>query len=230
MARVQCGNCGASIPLPEDLAATRMRCPYCATEQPVPDLEVRRRALADAKRAESEERRRADEREERDRERRDREADRREHRRGQWSTRLISLFAMLLAPAIISVTVFDLPARLGFGSSGAERIEQMIAQLGRAGCTVMVPQTSVYANGNVSKLITVEQDCVRVLAAGGDGHRSLSLRLFSETGKELAKSSDTTDPQLNYCPRAPGLLRYEIGISPASKGRLTHAVLSCKAN
>lgn len=230
MAQVGCSNCGAKIPVPADLAATRMRCPYCGAEQPVPDLEVRRRALADERRVQLEERREAAERDQREHERRERAADRREARRGQWSTRLISIFAMLLAPAIISVTVFDLPARLGFGSSGADRIGQVVTQLGNAGCTVMVPATSLYASGNVSRLVTVDQGCLRILAAGGDSHRSLSLRLFSETGKELAKSSDTTDPQISYCPRAPGLLRYEIGISPASKGRLTHAVLVCKAN
>ena len=234
LTQVGCGNCGAKIPLPEDLSATRMRCPYCGAGAPLPDLEVRRRALADQRRAELEERREADEREEREHQRREqaveRREQRREQRRGRWSTRLFSLFAVLLAPVIISVTVFDLPARLGFGSSGAERIEQMVTQLSRAGCTVMVPQTSLYASGNLSQLITIEQGCVRVLAAGGDGHRSLSLRLFSEAGKELAKSGDTTDPQIHYCPRAPGLLRYEIGIAPASKGRLTHAVLGCKAN
>jgi len=44
---------------------------------------------------------------------------------------------------------------------------------------------------------------------------------------ELAHTAETADPQLAYCPRAPGLLRYEVRVGPAAKGRLTHMALRC---
>ena len=85
----------------------------------------------------------------------------------------------------------------------------------------------MHATGAVSQLVTVERRCVRVFAAGGDGHRTLSLRLFSDHGEELTHAGDTSDPQLAHCPQTPGLYRYEIGVAPAAKGRLSHMVLVC---
>ncbi len=70
---------------------------------------------------------------------------------------------------------------------------------------------------------------MRVVAAGGNGHPSLELRLFSADGKELAHSTSTTDPQLSYCAKASETVRYEIVVGPASKGRLSHLVLACPA-
>lgn len=208
-----------------------MTCAHCHASQPVPDLEARRRLLieqqrearlaAEARAVEARDARREV------REERDRHHDQREARRGRWGMRLMSLFAILAAPTIIAVMVFDLPARLGFGASGADRLAQVKAQLEGSGCTPLVGITSSYATGNVSRIVSVQQQCLRVFAAGGDGHRSLSLRLFSADGKEVARAGDTTDPQLAYCAAAPGMLRYEVGVSPAAKGRLSHMVLAC---
>jgi len=40
-----CPRCGAALALPADLTVTVVTCRYCGTQQPVPDLEERRRAL-----------------------------------------------------------------------------------------------------------------------------------------------------------------------------------------
>jgi hypothetical protein len=40
-----CLRCGASVPVPPELEAVVMRCPYCQHDQPVPDLVTRQRAL-----------------------------------------------------------------------------------------------------------------------------------------------------------------------------------------
>jgi hypothetical protein len=188
---------------------------------------ARRAAIAERERqarAAEDERRRA----ERDkREQRDRDADRREARRSRRWGALLTVIPILIAPTIISITVFDLPARLGYGSSGSDRLEQLKTQLATKGCTVLDPIDSEYASGNVSRLVHVENQCIRVLAAGGGGHSTLGLRLYTSEGKEVGASSETTDPQLQYCPRAPDMMRYEIIVSAASKGRLSHAVLSC---
>jgi hypothetical protein len=105
----------------------------------------------------------------------------------------------------------------------------MKQQLEGTGCTTLRGISSAYASSNVSKIVAVQAQCIRVFAAGGDGHGSLSLRLFGPDGKELAKAGNTTDPQLTYCSKTPASLRYEVGVSPAAKGRLSHMVLACPA-
>ena len=231
MATTRCVECHATIPVPAELEATTMRCVHCNAMQPVPDLEARRRVLLEQQREQrlAEQQRAAEAREARReaREERERREGKREARRGRWGMRLITIFAILAAPTIIAITVFDLPARLGFGASGSDRLEQTKAQLESSGCTAMGGIKSQYATGNVSRIVPVDKQCIRVFAAGGDGHRSLSLRLFSADGKELARAGDTTDPQLAHCASAPGSLRYEVGIGPAAKGRLSHMVLAC---
>ncbi|HUQ04526.1 MAG TPA: hypothetical protein VM261_18625 [Kofleriaceae bacterium] len=228
----KCAECHAAITLPEDLEATTMTCPYCHASQPVPDLQTRQQMLLAHKREEriAEQQRAQEARESRReaREERERHEDKQEARRGRWGMRLTSLFAMLLAPTIIAVVVFDAPARLGFGDSGSGRLAQQRTLLAGQGCAPVGGISEQYATGNVSKLIPVaERQCIRVFAAGGDGHRSLSLRLFDADGKELTKAGDTTDPQLRYCAKAPTTVRYEVGVGPASKGRLSHMVLTC---
>ncbi len=234
MATTRCVECHASIPVPAALDATSMTCPYCHRVQAVPDLETRRRLLieeqrearlAEQARAEAAREARREEREERER-----EAERKEARRGRWGMRLLTLFSILLAPTIIAITVFDLPARLGFGASGSDRLGTIKQQLvERTGCTVVRDISSEYASSNVSRLFPVQAaQCVRIFAAGGDGHSSLQLRLFGPDGKQVAKSGDvTTDPQLRHCAVQPATLRYEIVIGPASKGRLSSMVLAC---
>lgn len=233
MATTRCAECHASMPVPAELEATTMTCPYCHRTQAVPDLELRRRLLLDQQReARLAEQARAAEAREARREARDAEERRQEQktaRRGRWRMGVTSLIAMLLAPTIIAITVFDLPARLGFGASGADRLAQVRTQLAGTGCAPLGGIAEQYASGNVSRMLTVEAQCVRVFAAGGDGHRSLSLRLFGPDGAVLATADGTTDPQLSYCAAAPATLRYEVGVGPASKGRLSHMALLCPA-
>ena len=47
MASSRCAECNASITLPVELEATTMRCGYCDTVEPVPDLAQRRAVLAE---------------------------------------------------------------------------------------------------------------------------------------------------------------------------------------
>lgn len=232
MASGKCVECHAAMPLPAELEATTMRCAHCGATQAVPDLEARRRMLleqqreariAEQQRAQEERERRREAREERER-----HEDKKEARRGRWGARVTTLVAMLLAPTIIAVVVFDAPARLGFGDSGSGRLAQQRTMLAGSGCTPLGGISEQYATGSVTKLLPVaEKQCIRVFAAGGDGHRSLSLRLFDASGKEVAKAGDTTDPQLTYCAKAAGTFRYEVGVGVASKGRLSHMVLTC---
>ncbi len=228
----RCVECHAMMPMPAELDATTMRCNHCGATQAVPDLEARRRLLLEQQRAQ---RLAAQARAEAEREAR-REAkeelehreEKKERRRARWGLRLTSLFAMLVAPVVIAVTVFDLPARLGFGASGAGRLAQVRDQLASTGCQPVGGIREQYATGSVSKLVPVTAgQCLRVLAAGGSGHSSLSLRLFDAAAKEVARAGNTTDPQLSYCATADGTLRYEIAVGPASKGRLSHLVLTC---
>ena len=231
MSTTRCRECHASIPVPDALDALVMHCQYCGVNQPVPDAESRRRLLLEeqrearlhaAREAELARENRREVREEQHRER-----DRKEAKRGRWVTWLATLIPLLVAPTIIAVTVFDAPARLGFGASGSDRLEQMQTQLTSTGCTVVSAIGSEYASSNVSKLVKVDPQCIRVFAAGGGGHNTLSLRLFSSGGKEVAHAKDTTDPQLTYCATAADTMRYEIKIGVASKGRLSHMVLAC---
>lgn len=238
MATLRCPECNASHPLPADPTVTTMRCPYCGAAVIVPDVEARRRFLLEQQREDRlrEQHRVAAEREAR-REAREAQADveagaeraaeRRERRRGRWGTRLVTLIAVLAAPTIIAVTVYDLPARLGFGASGADRLAQMTTQLRAIGCTTIAPIRSRYATATVSTLIGVQAGCLRVLAAGAGDHRTLGLRLFAADGALLGTSQDTIDPQLAHCTAAAATLRYEIVVGPAGKGRLSHTVLAC---
>ena len=199
----------------------------------VPDLETRRRLLLEEQRearlAEQARAQEAREARREAREERERRAEQREARRGRWGMRLLTVCSILLAPTIIAITVFDLPARLGFGASGSDRLGQIKQQLERDGCTVIRGISSEYASSNVSKLFPVQAaQCIRVFAAGGDGHGSLARRRFGPDGKQVARSGDdTTDPQLRYCAVEPATLRYEIKIGPASKGRLSSMALAC---
>jgi len=223
----RCGECHASIPPPVELDAVVMQCSYCGHHQPVPDLEVRRKLLLEQQREARllEERHAQAAREAATAH--ERAADRKEARSGRRRSWVLSLLGMLVAPVIIGITVFDLPARLGFGASGSDRLELLQSQFTGRGCKVVSPIASQYASSSVSELVKVDHGCVRVVAAGGSGHRSLSLRLFASDGKQVATSDDTTDPQLTYCTAHPDTLRYEIKLAVASKGRLSHMVLSC---
>jgi len=220
MSLVRCSECNARVQPPAALEAEVMRCNYCGHEQPVPDLPQRRAAIAARERLALEKERDAHANRQRD-------LDRREQRRSRRGTWMVSILSILVAPVIISVTIFDLPARLGFGSSGSKRLELIQAQLVSTGCTVLEPIDSEYADGNVSRLINVDPRCIRVLAAGGGGHSELRLELYSADGKQVAKTEGTTDPQLAYCSKTTQVLRYEIVVGPASKGRLSHLVLQC---
>src|SRR5688572_15643399 len=124
MGMIRCQECNATHPLPADPRVTSMACPYCGAAMVVPDAEARRRFLLEQQREERlrEQHRAAEAREARReaREAEERDADRKERRSGRWGMRLMTLFAVLAAPTIIAITVFDLPERLGFGASGAD--------------------------------------------------------------------------------------------------------------
>ncbi|MEZ4365547.1 MAG: hypothetical protein R2939_04565 [Kofleriaceae bacterium] len=229
----RCAQCHAAISAPVALEATTMVCPYCGHEHVVPDLIERQQALIERERearlreqaaaAEAREARREA------REAEERRARRREGRRSTWLGIFITLVAVLTAPTIIAIVMFDLPARLGFGPSGADRLRPLAAQLEATGCTIARPIAETYATSTVSVLLPVEPGCVRILAAGAGDHRSLSLRLLDADGSSLAKARDSIDPQLSYCPRTAATLRYEIGVGKRAKGRLSHLVLRCPA-
>ncbi|MDX2089094.1 MAG: hypothetical protein SFX73_14650 [Kofleriaceae bacterium] len=217
--------------MPAALDAVTFRCTYCGREQQVPDLEARRRLLLEEQR---EARLRALQEQQHARELREeqREANERaRERRRRPFTWLAGLIPMLLAPAIIAVTVFDAPARLGFGASGSDRLEQYVTQMKATGCTIVKDVDAEYANSTVSKLVPVAANqCLRVMAAGGPGHSSLTLMLFNSEGRTVATAASSLDPRVDYCARAAETLRFELGIGPAAKGRLSTVVLACPAN
>jgi hypothetical protein len=237
----RCRECHASIPDPAPNALT-MRCPYCGLEQQAPDADARHRRMLEEQRearlraeaeANAEAERRRQDREDRQEEREERE--KRRERRWRPVTWLLSLIPLLIATVIIAITVFDAPARLGFGASGKDRLEQIQQQLTGTGCTTLQAPEAEYASSNVSKLVGVaEQQCIRVFAAGGGGHNSLGLKLFDPEGKELAHAAQTPgatsmDPQVQYCSPRGGTLRYQIEVGVVAKGRLSHMVLACPA-
>lgn len=237
MSVIRCNECHATVPIPEALTARTMKCGYCGAVLTVPDLAQREAAMLEQRRLELHERElmlAAQHRQHQAAREAARDRDERKERRSsvRWG-RLTAVSSMLLAPAIVSVTVFDLPARLGFGDAGAERLSQVAAQLVARGCTPVGAAESSYATGAVSRLVVApsagQPPCLRVLAAGGPGHRSLRVRLFDLDGKELAASGDQADPQLEECERADAALRYEVVPGVAAKGRLTHQALRCPA-
>lgn len=241
MATIRCPECNATHPAPADPTVHSMRCPYCGASVTVPDLEARRRHQLELERearlhaqhhaaAAREARQEAREARREAREARERDDDRKERRRGRWLGRIFSLFAILLAPTIIAITVFDLPARLGFGADGSDRLGQVATQLRSTGCTTVRAIASTYATGTVSQLVAAPAGCLRILAAGAGDHSSLGLRLYAPDGKLVEQTrGDTLDPQLEHCLTAPATYRYEITTGPAAKGRLSHAVLTCPA-
>ena len=140
---------------------------------------------------------------------------------------VIGLLGALIASVIIAM-VFDAPARLGFGASGKDRLELIQTQLASIGCTTLHAPDAEYATGPVSTLVEMaEGACIRVFAAGGDGHRRLGVHIFNATNAELAKQAETPDPQLLYCSRIAQIVRFQIDVAPASTGRLSHMVLAC---
>lgn len=237
MSVIRCNECHATVPIPEALAARTMKCGYCGAVLTVPDLAQREAAMLEQRRLELHARElelAAQHRQQQAARQAAREHhERKEHRSSVRWGRLTALLGMLLAPAIVSVTVFDLPARLGFGDAGADRLGQVAAQLVARGCTPLGAAESSYATGAVSRVVAApsaaQPPCLRVLAAGGPGHRSLRVRLFDLDGKELGASGDQADPQLEECERAGAALRYEVVPGVAAKGRLTHQALRCPA-
>ncbi|MEZ4363251.1 MAG: hypothetical protein R3B48_23955 [Kofleriaceae bacterium] len=234
MSMIRCNECHATILVPEALEASTMKCSYCGAVLQVPDFAARQQAWLAQRREEREQRvaevaahlQRERDAHERRREREDRKARRSEVRWG----RVMTLLSMLAAPVIISITVFDLPARLGFGGAGADRVAIVATQLGERGCQPLGAPTSEYTSGTVSRLVRLEgEGCLRIVAAGGPGHSSLTLRVFDLDGKQVAKSPSTGDPQVEFCPKSQGSLRYEIVAGAAAKGRLTHVALRCPA-
>lgn len=237
MSVIRCNECHATVPIPEALSARTMKCGYCGAVLTVPDLAQREAAMLEQRRLALHEReleQAAHERYQQAQRQAVREHHERKERRSsvRWG-RVTTLLGMLLAPVIVSVTVFDLPARLGFGDAGADRLGQVAAQLAARGCIAVGAAESAYATGAVSRVVAAPTEgqppCLRVLAAGGPGHRSLRVRLFDLDGKELGSSGDQSDPQLEECARASAAVRYEVVPGVASKGRLTHQALRCPA-
>ena len=203
-----------------------MQCQYCGAGQPVPDLLAREHALLQRNVVEQDYREREQNsvRDQQDR----REAAVERKRSIRWG-RVTGIFAMLLAPTIIAITVYDLPARLGYGDAGADRVSMIAEQLKGRGCTVAVGATSLYATGAVSKLLPAPKGCLRVLAAGGPNQHSLTIRIFDRDSKEVVKSDSSADPQLEYCITGESTVRYEVVPGMLDKGRLTHMALTCPA-
>ena len=238
----RCRECHAAIHAPT-LDALTITCGYCGLAQPVPDLTERQRVLAERKRLELEqerERRLRAEHEARDRLEREkleheREKDREEkrdkkrERRNKWLFAPFTLIPLLVGPAILAVTVFDAPARLGCGATGGDRLEQIATQLAKQGCTVLRPIDSEYASDPVSKLVDVRDgQCIRVIAAGGSGHATLSIALFAPWSvPPIAKVSDSREPQLVHCATTTDPLRFVVTPGAAAKGQLSHVVLTC---
>lgn len=229
---VRCGQCHASIPVPEELEARTMQCQYCGAVQGVPDAAARERALWERQRHEAhmyQVEQQAWHREQQAMREAHREhEDRKERRAGIRWGRVTTIFSMLLAPAIISVTIFDLPARLGFGGDGSDRTKLIVQQLESRGCKVVVQPESLYTKSAVTTLAPLESGCLRVLAAGGPDQDSLKIKIFNLDGKEIAVSPESRDPQLEHCPKDPaGSWRYEVIPGMMDKGRLTHVAVSC---
>ncbi|HPH67636.1 MAG TPA: hypothetical protein PLF40_17890 [Kofleriaceae bacterium] len=226
MSMIRCAECHANIPVPAELEARTMKCQYCGATQPVPDLLAREHALLQRKILEQEERERTTRALIDQQDRREAAVERKKSIR--WG-RITAIFTMLLAPTIIAITVYDLPARLGFGDAGADRVSIVAEQLKGRGCTVLSGSKSEYATGAVTKLLPGAKGCVRVLAAGGPNQHSLTIRIFNGDGKEVGKSASSADPQLEYCTTTEGTLRYEVVPGMLDKGRLTHMALACPA-
>ena len=210
-----------------------MQCAYCGAVQAVPDLAARERALH-----EREHQQRLavqQQREERrfEHQQRREEEDRKAHRSSMRWGRVATFVSMLAAPAILSVTVFDLPARLGFGEDGSDRLKLVSEQLTQpaGGCTALAPVAALYTKSTVTRLVTAPSGCLRIFAAGGPEHDALTLRIFDGQGKEVAKSPASRDPQLEYCPEAgqSTQLRYEVVPGMMDKGRLSHVAFGCAA-
>ncbi|MBA2540936.1 MAG: hypothetical protein H0V17_14950 [Deltaproteobacteria bacterium] len=234
---MRCRECHATLSTPTAREALTIKCTYCGLEQPAPDAEQRREALFEEQRearlrAEAEQRAKEHASNQEaallEREAKTKEAS--SARRGRWMVGLFTLLSALVAPVIIAITVFDAPARLGFGASGKDRLEQIQTQLASVGCKIVHPIDSEYTSSAVSKLVGVgEGECIRAFAAGGDGHRRLAIKLFGPTGTELAHQAETADPQLQYCSATAQTLRFQIDVGAAAKGRLSHMVLQCPA-
>lgn len=206
-----------------------MKCQYCGAVQPVPDLAARQQALLQQRQAElAAQQRQAEEAREARREV-SQQQESAERRRGVRWGRVTTLAAMLVTPAILSVTVFDVPARLGFGGAGADRLALIAAQLVERGCRIAVPASSQYVAATVTQLVRVETGCVRAIAAGGPHQGALTVRIFDRDGAKVATSESSSDPQIEYCPTGPGSLRYEVVPGLLDKGRLTHSALICPA-
>lgn len=209
-----------------------MQCQYCGAVQGVPDLAARERALWERQRHEAAQQQRQYEAQHRAEEARRQAIRDREERAERKSSvrwgRLTMIFSMLLAPAIISVTVFDLPARLGFGDDGSERLGVIVQQFASRGCKMIAPQVSTYTKSTETRLVQVEAgSCLRVMAAGGGDHDSLTLKVFDLDGRAVAKSVESRDPQVKHCATGAASLRYEVVPGVLDKGRLSHVALAC---
>ena len=126
MATTRCPDCHASLVVPEDPTATTMRCGYCGATVALADAEARRRHALELEREARlrEQARIADDRAARReaQEAAERREDKRERRRGRWGARVMTLIAVLAAPTIIAITVFDLPARHHSATAAARAV------------------------------------------------------------------------------------------------------------
>ncbi|MFH0900010.1 MAG: hypothetical protein V2A73_05205 [Pseudomonadota bacterium] len=227
---MKCENCGAPVSEPSDVAVLSIRCPFCGVEVAVPDaarrLEAQQRLAlvdVDARRVDAEI-------EERRLEREERAAENRRTRRSWSLHRLFIALAVLVGPTIVVWQVFDLEGRY-WGSTGKERVELVLSSLKTNGCTVLVPPTVRYLKNEtlVEPLALDAGSCVKVLVAGGAGHKALELKLFDPSGALLETRPRGVDSQLARCVPASGVYSYHLATGLLEKGRATYAVARCPA-
>lgn len=221
MIPLPCQRCGAALPLPEDLAALSVTCPYCGTTSLLPEAALRaRRTELEARRADAERARAAQEH----------AAHVASTQRGVRLTVALSFAGALVAVlAGVGFTIWQLRRGPSAGSprerapSGEAELAARVKELDGLGCKHVVITPTTHEHPVTLTLDMPQGNCAKVLARTG-AKEPLALVLKTPLGASSSPPAATA-LELDVCADKEG--KHTVEVTPGAGDPFSAAVVEC---
>lgn len=217
-----CARCGASLTIPSDLAATSLHCQFCGHEQPLADLEARRRVLAELAVAE-----------------RQREVFAQVGQITKVATivpLVIGAVTTVVVLIVVGIVVWRTTSAIGNAtnvkitlpevpaiptppavpaptdpkSTGADRVKVMIADHERAGCRTIKSGNTVDDDLTARGVTIPKGHCFTLVVATGVKGNTLTAQFLRSDGKPAGDALDGKEIDTTFCPPKGGTFDFTI--------------------